>query len=116
MSKRIYPKIDPEKQQEILTKILNILGITSDKDYFLLCELDIDMEKQQAILDLQDDIKRNFVHSKWTCFIRYDLKRQAFSIIKYVLRDMGYLFFGKNLTNIVDGTKKTLYHCFIKKV
>ena len=116
MSKRIYPKIDPEKQQEILTKILNILGITSDKDYFLLCELDSDMEKQQAILDLQDDIKRNFVHSKWTCFIRYDLKRQAFSIIKYVLRDMGYYLNIKKLTCVLNGDKVLKYHYFVKKV
>lgn len=84
-------KYDNERQN-VLNKIFDILGINQTNNKFLLHDLDNDLEKQNKILELKPDIKKYFVCSSWTCFKREDgIKRKVLSIIKNLVKDMGYI-------------------------
>ena len=79
-----------KERQELLQKMLTILGITDDNKMFSLKKLDEDEEKQKQILDLVEDIKKYFICSRWAYFSNQniDFKRDYLSLIKSVLRDM----------------------------
>jgi len=76
-----------EKQKDVLDKIFLILNINDDNKTFSLKELDNNIDKQNAILGLEEEIKEAFCYSTWTCF-RRDTKRKWLSMIKYVMKDM----------------------------
>lgn len=82
------PKQDnKEKQKEVLEKIFAILNINDINKTFSLKELDSNLDKQTAILGLEEEIKEAFCYSTWTCF-RRNIKRKWLSMIKYVMKDM----------------------------
>ena len=112
-------KIDKfnNERQEIMDKILNIIGITDNKTTFYLYELDNDKKKQDDIIELIPDIKKYFICSTWTCFCKDNVKRVYLSIIKYIMKDMKYNMVSSR-TNIKNEQGKfinvTIYH-IIKK-
>ena len=85
------------EREEICVKILNILNLGEDKS-FLLCELDGDIEKQTAILDMKDEIQKCFAVSSITPFKPniVSTKRPFLIIIKSILRQQGYTFAGSS--------------------
>ena len=85
-------KIDKfiNERNEIFTKLLGILNITNESNKFYLHELDASEEKQKQIMNLVTEIKKYFICSTWTCFCKDDVKRNYLSIIKYMMKDMGY--------------------------
>lgn len=86
-------KFDNERK-EVLNKMFQILGINENNNMFSLHKLDGDQEKQNEIINLQDDIKKYFICGEWTCFKKKDTtKRIWLSMIKYVVKDMGYQIF-----------------------
>lgn len=80
-------QIDIEKQKEILNDIFIILEITDDNKSFSLKNMDIDLEKQQKILNLENKIKEAFCYSSWTCF-KKKTNRRWLSFIKYITKEM----------------------------
>ena len=105
------------ERQEVLNKILNIVGINENKNTFYLHELDNDKKKQDDINNLIIDIKKYFICSTWTCFCKDNVKRIYLSIIKYIMKEMNYNMIPSR-TNIKNDQGKfinvTIYH-IIKK-
>jgi len=56
------------QQLEVKNKLLEILKINQEKNYFTLYELDNDIETQNLILALEGDCEKYFVSSTWTYF------------------------------------------------
>lgn len=79
-----------KERNEILNKIFNILEINQNNNKFMLDSLESNIEKQNKIFELESDIKKVFICSRWTCFIKPDMKRRYLSIVKYVLKEMGF--------------------------
>jgi hypothetical protein len=79
-----------KERQDVLDKMLHILGINNDNLMLSLKKLDEDEEKQKKILDLVPDIKKYFICSKWTFFSHknHDLKRDYLSLIKAIMKEM----------------------------
>ena len=79
-----------KERQELLDKMFSILGINENNNKFLLHELDNDEKKQQDILNLEPEIKKYFICSKWNCFKDPEIKRKYLSFIKNVFKTMNY--------------------------
>ena len=88
-------QINIDKQKEVLDKIYKILNINEENKTFSLKELDENVDKQNAILGLEGEIKEGFCSSKWTCF-RRDIKRKWLSIVKNVMKEMDVKFISSN--------------------
>lgn len=82
-------KYDNERN-ELLQKLYNILEITPDNNIFSLKELDENIGKQNKIIELENDIKKYFICSKWTYFSHKnrECKRNYLSLIKAMLKSM----------------------------
>jgi hypothetical protein len=81
-------QINTDKQKEVLDKIYKILNINEGNKTFSLKEMDENVDKQNAILGLEEEIKEGFCYSKWTCF-KKEMSRKWLSFVKYVVKDMG---------------------------
>ena len=82
MPKVIKPE-DNAKRDLILEKILEILGKKEgDTDVtFFLSKMDTDEESQNKIYELEQEIKKYYVCSKWTCFAKDKIiKRQKIKL------------------------------------
>ena len=88
------------ERQELLQKIFNILEITENNKMFSLKKLDENEDKQKSILDLENDIKKYFLCSKWTYFNNKnrEIKRSYLSLIKAIMKDMNIII--KPITTI----------------
>ena len=102
-----------KEREEVLQKMLTILGITDDNKMFSLKKLDEDEEKQKQIIDLVEDIKKYFVCSKWTYFshTEREIKRNYLSLIKAVFKSMNVKIYSTFIHKKIDGKNKceTIY-------
>ena len=100
------------ERKSVLDKMFSILGINENNNKFLLHELDTNEEKQKLLLDLEPDIKKYFICSKWSCFKDPEMKRKALSYFKHVLKEMGLNIM--ITTNVIkdnnDSKKRKIYH------
>ncbi len=95
-----------QERNQVLSQLLEILGINGQNNMFSLHKLDADIDKQGQILGLEDDIKKYFLCGEWTCFKKRETcKRRWLSMIKYVVKDMGYQFEGMQLKSNSNGLK-----------
>jgi hypothetical protein len=87
MSKYIDNTIEKEK---ILKCIIDILEITDKTKLISLKELDENIEKQNAILNLEPEIKKYYKYSRWSYFNNKsrNFKRNYLALIKSLMRDM----------------------------
>jgi hypothetical protein len=79
-----------EERKLILQKIFTILNINETNNKFLLGKLEKNIEQQNEILQLETQIKKYFICSRWSCFLKPEMKRRYLSMIKYLLKEMGY--------------------------
>ena len=96
--------------------IINILQL-SDDNSFLLSEFDADTEKQNAILNMKDEIQKYFAVSALAPYIpSRECNRPALCIAKGILRQQGYFFEGKTCSHKFDGgcERTTKYFVFKK--
>jgi hypothetical protein len=77
---------DAERKQ-VLDRMFEILGISESNKTICLNDIDKDEVKLKAIEDLDVDIKRYFLTSGWGCYMRPNLKRKYYSVLKYLLRE-----------------------------
>jgi hypothetical protein len=76
------------EREEICNKLIEIVGTE-----FLLCDLDADVEKQQAILALKDKIQKYFAVSSISSYkpcLTGKVKREYFNIVRGILKQQGY--------------------------
>ena len=88
-----------EEQKNILIKLYDILGITETNKQFSLKELDNNIEKQQKILQLEEDIKKYFICNRWCYFNQKckGFKRNYLSLIKCLIRQMNIKLITSNV-------------------
>lgn len=107
-------KFDNERQ-EVLNKMFIILGINEQNNNFELNKIDTDINLQNKILDLENDIKKYYNCSRWSCYASSNVKKKYLSLIRYVLKTMGYDIISKR--KMVDKAtyKKETYYYVIKQ-
>ena len=101
------------ERKKLLEKMFSILGVNSENNKFYLHELDSNEKKQQEILDLEPEIKKYFICGRWSCFKNPNMKREALSFVKHVVKDMGYeLYAVRRLLKHDNGTqyRDTIYN------
>lgn len=93
-------KYDKERKQ-VLKKIFDILGIT-EKNMVFFCEnLENDKDK---FYELEEDIKKYFICCNWNYFNgKKNTQKPHLSLIKSVLKDMGYVIIGVRLKTNKEG-------------
>ena len=85
------------EREDICNKIISILELKED-NFFLLCELDEDIEKQNKILELKEEIKKYFACSTISSFKpNFECKRPYLNIIRSILRKQNYTFVGDDI-------------------
>jgi len=85
-----------DQRNDILTKILHIIGITETNNTFYSHILDEDQEAQKKIIELDQEIKKYFRVSTWPAFKQNNtLDRRYLSIVKSIIKNMGI-----NMTHI----------------
>lgn len=65
------------------------------------------------LVNLEKEIKNNFICSYWTCFKQTKLiKRKWLSIIKYLLKDMEYKIISLQLKDDKNNHSDTIYKIY----
>ena len=84
------------EREEICNELINIIELDSD-GCFLLSDLDLNVNKQNDILNLKDKIKNFFAVSTISTFKpNFECKRPYLNLIRSILRQQGYIFEGKD--------------------
>lgn len=105
------------EREEICKKLLDILKL-DDNQSFLLCELDNDVEKQTAILNMKEEIQKCFAVSSIATFKPdRECKRPYLNIVRGILRQERYFFEGKDCCEKTeDGVfKRTIKYFIFRK-
>jgi hypothetical protein len=102
------------EREEICNKLINILNLDEDKS-FLLCDLDIDTEKQNKILEMKEEIQKHFACCTISSFKpNFECKRPYLNIVRSILKKQNYTFIGNDCTikinNIPKKTIKYIYY------
>jgi len=114
----IMPRIKLSEQyhaerEELCKSLIDIVGTE-----FLLSELDENVEKQTAILDLKDEIQKCFACSEISSFkTNFECKRPYLNIVRGILRKQGYTFIGSNIDIKTDeqNFKRTIKYIIFRK-
>ena len=96
-----------KERQDVLNKMFSILGINENNNTFLLHELDSNVDKQNKILELEPDIKKYFICGSWSCFRTPDIKRKPLSMIKCLMKDMGFVILSSRIKISNDDNTNT---------
>ena len=85
-----------DEREKICDTIISILNLDNDK-CILLSDLDLDIDKQNKIIELKEEIKKYFAVSTISSFKpNFECKRPYLNIIRSILRQQGYTFEGKD--------------------
>jgi hypothetical protein len=86
------------QRENICNKLLEIVG-----NEFYLCDLDADISKQNAIMELKDDILKYFAVSEISTFKKsFNAKRDYLSLIKCILKQQGYTVISKKANKKIN--------------
>lgn len=82
----------------------------------MLCDLDIDIEKQNKILEIKEDIQKYFACSTISSFKpNFECKRPYLNIIRGILRKQNYTFIGNDYTIKLNNIpKKTIKYLIFR--
>lgn len=96
------------EREEICKKLIDVLKL-DDNQSFILCELDENLEKQTAILNMKDEIQKCFACSEISSFKpNFECKRPYLNIVRGILRKQGYIFNGSSIViKLENGESKT---------
>ena len=95
------------EQKEIAKKILDIIGINENNNMISLTKLDENIELQNSILNLEPEIKKYFLASKFSFInnVARDYKRKYLAIIKSIMKTMKIRMSSSILTTKIDDKK-----------
>ena len=103
-TKLIYNK---EAIEKIKLKVLEILELTPEKNFIVLQLFDKEVEKQQQLIGLEDEIKKNFATGNWTYFKNkknnIDMDRPYLNLVRGICKDIGIDYINKRTTMKIDG-------------
>ena len=81
-----------DEREAICKRIIDILQLDANNS-ILLCDLDADVAKQEAIMDMKEEIQKCFAVSKVTSYRKdVECKRPYLNIVRAILRAQGYTF------------------------
>lgn len=80
-----------QEREKILQRLYDIVGVTEDNKRFFL--YDIENGKIDAIMALQDDVRKYFNAGSWAIFCKEEVVRPYMSLIRSILKDMGLKFY-----------------------
>lgn len=97
-----------EERKNLLNKLLEILGIDKTNNMLSLKKLDDDVDKQNRIMELETDIKKYFLCSRWTYFSnkKREFKRVYLSLIKAIMKDMNIKILPSTLVTKTEEKKR----------
>jgi hypothetical protein len=89
----------PEERQAICMRLLAVMGMGAEGGRFLATEFEADVEKQTAILEMKDEIKKYFRVSCLAAFKKggYECKKPALSLLRAILKEGGWTVVGKSV-------------------
>jgi len=91
MREKLCDKYQNERE-DICRKLIDIIQL-DESHSFLLCELDGNLEKQTAILNMKEEIQKYFACSQISAFKpNFTCKRPYLNILRGILRKQGYDF------------------------
>ena len=91
--------------EKIKFKILKILEITPINKSFTLQDLDRDLEKQSKILDLEEDINKNFPVTVWSYIKGRKIDRPYINLIRTVFTSCKVKYIIKNTYMNIDNNR-----------
>ena len=93
------------EREDICKRLIQILNLDSNNS-IVLHELDMDTDKQTAILNMKDEIQKYFACSEISSFKpNFECKRPYLNIIRGILRKEGHTFENNNiLYRLENGT------------
>jgi len=104
------------ERNNILQKILEILEISENNNLFSLKKLDENETKIKQIMDIEPDIKKYFLCSRWNYYSnkKREFKRNYLSLIKAVMKDLNVKMISSTLIRKIDNnkTKSETYYIF----
>jgi len=106
-----------DEREDICNKLIEILDL-DEKNSFLLNDLDNDTDKQNAILNMKDEIKKYFAVSCISAFKpNFECKRPYLNIVRSILRKQNYEFNRMPIEKYKDGVfdRTTKYFIFRNK-
>jgi hypothetical protein len=103
------------ERENVCKKIIDILKLDANNS-FLLSDLDEDIEKQTAIINMKEEIKKCFACSEISSFKpNFECKRPYLNIIRGILRKQGYTFISTDIDiKINDNIKRTKKYIILK--
>ena len=103
------------ERENVCKKIIDILKLDANNS-FLLSDLDEDIEKQTAIINIKEEIKKCFACSEISSFKpNFECKRPYLNIIRGILRKQGYTFISTDIDiKINDNIKRTKKYIILK--
>ena len=93
-----------DEKRAIADSIYNILDMKNN--YFLLCDLDKDIEKQEKILALTNDIKKYFKVRDLSYLIIKNIKRPYISLIRSIFKYMNFKIFIETVNIKIQDNQK----------
>lgn len=111
--KKSYTKKEKfvKEQEEIIQKLNIILGFNDKNNRFILEELKNNFEKQEAILKLEEDVKKYFSCSNWAYFKNL-VSNEFMSLLRSIYKNTGYDIQYKK--KMIKGEIKTEYYIYKK--
>jgi hypothetical protein len=98
------------ERNNIITKLNEILGITNTNNIFYLSDIDNDVNKQNQIIDLENDSKLYLNSCCWSYFTK-DLKtRKYLSLLRSIYKDMKYDMIPHCISHFVSLTPFYYFH------
>jgi hypothetical protein len=80
------------EREDICKRLITILNLDTNNS-FLLCELEENIEKQTAILNMKEEIQKCFAVSSIATFKPdRECKRPYLNVVRGILRQQGYTF------------------------
>ena len=85
------------EREEVCNKIISIINL-DDNGCILLSDLDLDINKQNKIIELKEEIQKYFACSTISSFKpNFECKRPYLNIVRGILRKQGYTFENNNI-------------------
>jgi hypothetical protein len=101
----------------ILDKLINIIGVTKDKNYFSLFEMDNEHNKINQIILLVPDIEKYFATSRMSYFSNKknnkDSNRPYLNLIRNILKALDITYYNKVTSITIDGIKHNTIKYYI---
>lgn len=101
----------------VLKKLINILGVTKEKNYFSLYEMDLDHEKINNIIGLEKEVEEYFATSRMSYFNNkkdnIESTRPYLNLIRNILNAMKIKYYNKVTTITINGEKHNTIKYYI---